>query len=88
MELDDKMFYKIVVECGHVGAGKGYDVVRYFQGENVPDVLTVIKKMPRVKAKKTSKSVKLIKSITEKEYRSGLDVQHANPYLVKVHCPG
>ena len=79
------MYYKIVIECGHVGAGKGFDVVRYFQGENMPDILTSLKNMPRVKAKRTSKSVKLIKAITENEYKAGLNIQHANPYLAKVH---
>jgi len=79
------MFYKIVIECGHVGAGKGFDVVRYFQGENLPDVMTVVRKMPRVKAKRTSKAIKLIKSITEKEYRAGLNIQDTNPYLATVH---
>ena len=84
-ELDEKMFYKIVIECGHVGAGKGFDVVRYFKGNNAPDILAVARKMPRTKAKKTSNSIKLIKTISEKEYRAGLNIEHSNPYLVNVH---
>jgi len=79
------MFYKIVIECGHVGAGKGFDVVRYFQGDNVQTVLASLKKLPRIKAKRTSKSVKLIKAISEKEYRAGLNIEHSNPYLARVH---
>ena len=69
------MFYKIVVECGHVGAGKTFDVVRYFQGNNIHEIIRKARKLPRVKSKKSSKAIKLIKNISEDEYLAGVSFE-------------
>lgn len=66
------MFYKIIIECGHMGAGNSIDGIWFIKGENPLDVLQKARKLPRVKRKETSLAIKLIKEISKEEYVSGI----------------
>jgi hypothetical protein len=75
------MFFKLILEAGHVGAGKSYDMVRYFKGKDILSVMESALKTPRVKKKEGGRSIKLIAPITESEYVSGKRTEQINPYL-------
>lgn len=65
------MFYKVITECGHIGAGKGYDKVWFFRGHDHIDAVSLFIKartLPGVKRKDTSVSIKLITRISREEY--------------------
>lgn len=67
------MFYKIIIECGHMGAGNGLERIWFIKGENPLAVLQKAKKLPRVKRKETSLAIKLIQEISKEEYISGIN---------------
>lgn len=69
------MFYKIIIECGHMGAGNGLERIWFIKGENPLVVLQKARKLPRVKRKETSLAIKLIKEISREEYMSGINNQ-------------
>jgi len=75
------MFFKLILEGGHVGAGKSYDMVRYFRGKDIISVMDSALKTPRVKKKEGGQSVKLIQPISEKEYIRGKTSEAGDPYL-------
>lgn len=75
------MFFKLILEGGHVGAGKSYDMVRYFRGKDIISVMDSVLKTPRVKKKEGGQSVKLIQPISEKEYIRGKTIEAGDPYL-------
>ena len=83
MREEDSMFFKLVLEGGHIGAGKSYEMVRYFRGRDIMSVLDSALKTPRVKKKGGARGVKLIQPISEKEYILGRVTEASNPYLAR-----
>jgi hypothetical protein len=75
------MFFKLILEGGHLGAGKSYDIVRYLKGRDIVSVLTWAFHIPRAKKKETGKGVKLIKEISKREYLLGKTREKGDPYL-------
>jgi len=75
------MFFKLILEGGHLGAGKSYDIVRYLRGRDIVSVLSWAFHIPRAKKKESGKGIKLIKEISEKEYLLGKKKEKRDPYL-------
>ncbi|NIS61047.1 MAG: hypothetical protein GTO13_10195 [Proteobacteria bacterium] len=75
------MFFKLILESGHVGAGKSYEMVRYLQGRDIFSVLFSAAHFPRVKKKRYQKGIKLIQEITKGEYIQGRMKERDDPYL-------
>jgi hypothetical protein len=75
------MYFKLVMEGGHVGAGKSYEMVRYFEGDDVFGVLARSRFIPRLKKKEFGGGITLIKEISWREYLHGKGRERRNPYL-------
>ncbi len=75
------MFFKLILEGGHLGAGKSYDIVKYLKGRDIVSVLSWAFNIPRAKKKDSGKGIKLIKEISEKEYLVGKKREKTDPYL-------
>ena len=75
------MYFKLVMEGGHVGAVKSYEMVRYFQGDDIFGVLARSRRTPRLKKKERGGSIKLIKEISWGEYLTGKGRERRDPYL-------
>jgi len=71
------MFYKVITECGHLGAGKGFERVWFLKGTDPITMLQMVRKLPRVKRKETSLGIKLIKKISREEYLIGINSKMA-----------
>ena len=69
------------MEGGHVGAGKSYDMVRYFKGDDILCVLARALRAPRLKRKEFAGGIKLIKEVSWKEYVKGKSRERRDPYL-------
>jgi hypothetical protein len=75
------MYFKLVMEGGHVGAGKSFDMVRYFEGDDIFCVHARSLHTPRLKKKEFGGGIKLIKEISWREYIQGKGRERRNPYL-------
>jgi hypothetical protein len=75
------MYFKLVMEGGNVGAGNSYDMVRYFEGDNIFGVLARSRHIPRLKKKKFGVDIKLIKEISRREYMHGKGREKKDHYL-------
>ena len=75
------MYYKLILENGHVGSGKSLETVRYFRGENPVDMFGIASNIPRVKGKKWGTGVKLVQSVSRDEYIQGIKSAACDPYL-------
>jgi hypothetical protein len=62
------MYFKLVMEAGHVGAGKSCDMVRYFEGNDIFGIFASSRHIPRLKKKESGIGIKLIKEISRQEY--------------------
>jgi hypothetical protein len=78
------MYFKLVMEGGHVGAGKSYEMVRYCEGHDIFGVLAKSLRTPRLKKKVFGGGIKLIKEISWREYLTGKGSESKDPYLN--HC--
>jgi len=74
------MYFKLVMEAGHVGAGKSCDMVRYFEGDDIFGVLARSRHIPRLKKKESGVGIKLIKEISRQEYIYGKGQERRNPF--------
>jgi hypothetical protein len=75
------MYFKLVMDGGHVGAGKSYDMVRYFEGNDIFSVFTRSFHAPRLKKKEFGSGIKLVKEISWREYMAGKGGEKKDPYL-------
>jgi len=75
------MYYKVLMDGGHMGAGKSYDMCRYFSVSNVGVIFDLLGRMPRLKSKGVSGAVKLIEPISQEEFRKGRNSEARDPYL-------
>jgi hypothetical protein len=81
------MYFKLVMEAGHLGAGKSCDMVRYFEGDNIFGVFARSRRIPRLKKKESGNGIKLIKEISQQEYIHGKGQERRNPYLNRSGLP-
>ena len=77
------MYYKMILENGHVGAGKSLETVRYFKGEGPVDMFQFAARVPRVKGKDRGTGVKLVQSVSRDEYIKGIQQSADDRYLSK-----
>jgi hypothetical protein len=75
------MYFKLVMEAGHMGAGKSWDMVRYFEGDDIFGIMARSRQIPRLKKKERGDSIKLIKEISWREYIRGKGQERKDPYL-------
>jgi hypothetical protein len=74
------MYFKLVMEAGHVGAGKSCDMVRYFEGDDIFGIFAGSRHIPRLKKKESGNGIKLIKEISRREYIHGKGQERRNPF--------
>ena len=75
------MYYRLIIEGGHMGAGKAAEMVRYFRADNPVNLYSMAARIPRAKGKTYGTGVKLIEKITRDQYEDGLAKAGCNPYL-------
>ena len=75
------MFFKLVMEGDHVGAGKSYEMVRYFKGNDIFSILASSPKIPRLKKKKRTVGIKFIREISWKDFINSKKRERSDPYL-------
>ena len=73
------MYFKLVMEAGHVGAGKSCDMVRYFEGNDIFGIFAGSRHIPRLKKKESGIGIKFIKEISRQEYIHGKGQEGSNP---------
>jgi hypothetical protein len=76
------MFFKLVMEGGHVGAGKSYEMVRYFEGDDIFYVFAKALRTPRLKKKECAAGIKFVKQVSKREYVHGKRKESKDPYLI------
>jgi hypothetical protein len=81
------MYFKLVMEAGHVGAGKSCDMVRYFEGGGIFGILASSRSTPCLKKKEAGVGIKLIKEISRREYIHGKGREKRDPYLNQSGSP-
>ncbi len=77
------MYFKLVMEAGHVGAGKSCDMVRYFEGDDIFGILARSHHTPRLKKKESGLGIKLIKEISRQEFIHGKGRERDNPFRIQ-----
>jgi len=75
------MYFKMILENGHIGAGKSLETVRYFRGDTMVDMFDVACRIPRVKGKDRGTGVKMVQPVSREEYLRGIEQVEDDRYL-------
>jgi hypothetical protein len=74
-------YFKVVVKGGHMGAGKSYDMVRYYEAGDIVTAFTSVRSLSRVKKDQNGTAVFSIEPIVVEEYYQGKKKERRDPYL-------
>lgn len=78
------MFFKVVMDGGHMGSGKSCEFVRYFEAEDAIDLFGLLKAFPGLKNKDSASGISMIKAIDEEEFERGKQDEKHDPYYSRV----
>ena len=75
------MYYKILMEHGHMEAGKSLDIFRYIEADNVEDLFDELETCPGLKAKVSGRDVSMVKPISRQEFELGKVLEFKRKYI-------
>jgi hypothetical protein len=61
-------YFEIILEFGHVGAGKSYDAARFVKARDIMEAFERALVMPGAKKKRFGADIKRIKEISQTEF--------------------
>lgn len=73
-------YFRLVVEGGHVGAGKSVTLVRYLAARDIVEALRCVRHLPRMKGKRHLTGLQSLEEIAHSEYLRGIEQQKRDPY--------
>ena len=74
------MFFKVLMDGGHMGSGKSCEFVRYFEAEDAMDLFDLLRAFPGLKNKDSASGIRLVQTIDEDEFERGQLVEQEDPY--------
>ena len=74
-------YFKIVLKGGHMGAGKSYDMVRYYRARDMMSAFASAHTLSRAKKSANATAVYSIEPVEAEEYRRGKQKEKKDPYL-------
>jgi hypothetical protein len=74
-------YFKIVLKGGHMGAGKSYDMVRYYRARDMLSAFSSAQSLSRAKKNPNATAVYSIEPVAAEEYRRGKRQERKDPYL-------
>ncbi len=78
------MFFKVVMDGGHMGSGKSCEFVRYFEAEVAMDLFDLLRAFPGLKNKDSALGIRLVQAIDEDEFERGKLAEKQDPYYSRV----
>lgn len=74
-------YYKVVMKGGHVGAGKSYDFVRYYEANDMLSAFLNAMSLSRVKKNPNGTGIYSIEMVNNEEFLQGKRKEKRDPYL-------
>ncbi len=74
-------FYKVTMKGGHVGAGKSFDFVRYYEAQDMLSAFLNALTLSRVKKDRNGTGIYSIENVSNEEFHKGKRQERQNPYL-------
>ena len=69
------------MEPGHMESGKGLDLFRYLEADNVEDLFDSFETYPGLKAKVNGRQVSMVKPISRQEFEVGKVLEFKRKYI-------
>ena len=74
-------YYKVILKAGHMGAGKSYDMVRYYKAQDMLSAFLNALSLSRVKKNPNGTAIYSIEQVPMEEYHQGKRRERNDPYL-------
>jgi hypothetical protein len=81
-------YFKVVLKGGHMGAGKSYDLVRYYESQDMLSAFLNALSLSRVKKNPNGTGIYSIERVGLEEYYQGKQKERRDPYLHYRPAPG
>ena len=79
------MYFKVVIESGHVGAGKSGQDVCYMEADSADDLLAMIKDYPALKSKESFGAISMVTPVDKQEYEREKVLEWKRRYISRLH---
>ena len=74
-------YYKVTMKGGHVGAGKCFDFVRYFEAHDMLNAFLNALSLSRVKKNPNGTGIYSIEVVNSRDFYRGKRQERQDPYL-------
>jgi hypothetical protein len=74
-------YYKVTMKGGHVGAGKSFDFVRYFEARDMLNAFLNALSLSRVKKNPNGTGIYSIEVVNSRDFYRGKRQERQDPYL-------
>ena len=64
----ETLYYKVLIEGGHMGAGKSYNFTRYFKADNLNALYRSLNKLSRIKSRSGLRSVREVIPVSRENF--------------------
>lgn len=80
-------YFKVVLKGGHMGAGKSYDLVRFYEARDMLSAFLNALSLSRVKKNPNGTSIYSIERVDHEGYLRGKRRERQDPYLSYRYIP-
>ena len=64
----ETLYYKVLIEGDHMGAGRSHDVTRYFKSDNLNALYRSLNKLSRIKSRSGLRSVREVIPVSRENF--------------------
>ena len=75
------MYFKAIIESGHIGPGKSYEKVCYVEADSIVELFTMMKNYPGLKSKENCNGISMVKPVDKQEYEMGKILEWKREYI-------
>ncbi len=76
------MYFKVIIESGHIGTGKACETVYYVEADSTVDLFAMMKNHLGLKSK--GSAITLVKPVDAQEYETGKIVAWKREYISRL----
>ena len=76
-------YYKVTMKGGHVGAGKSFDFVRYYEAQDMLSAFLSALTLSRVKKNPNGTGIYAVEPVDAEQFHKGKQSERRDPYLCR-----
>ena len=79
------MYYKVVIEAGHMRAEDNFQITRFVEAENSVSLFEMLEETPGLMTEELGYAVTMVKAVSQEEFEAGLIAEESELNRLRVH---